>query len=175
MLQRGITFAFATNRVRASSMKKLNLFIVAAWIIHAISWFLTAVRPLEYSGPIPGWKAFRLAACGAYHCEGIEFQTPHHAALAAASAITTVLFLCSPWLVLRGSQALRRWSAWATVAAFFLNLHWIVTFGEQRPALAIGYYLWLSSFLLLAAGLFASVSKATMRTRIKAPGTVPAD
>jgi hypothetical protein len=156
-------------------MKKLNPFIAVAWIFHAISWFVTAVKPLEYSGPIAGWKAFRLATCGVLHCEGVEFQTPHHAALAGASAITTVFFLCSPWLVLRGPQSLRRWSAWVTVAAFLLNIHWIVTFGDQRSALAIGYYLWLSSFLLLAVGLFASVPKASMLGRIEAPGTVLVD
>jgi len=44
-----------------------------------------------------------------------------------------------------------------TVAAFLLNMHWIVTFGEQRSALAIGYFLWLLSFFLLAVGLLVSV------------------
>jgi hypothetical protein len=140
-------------------MKKSNLFILVAWTLHLISWFLPAVKPQPelFTRPIPGWKAFRLAACGVIPCEGIEFQTRHHAVLAGASAITTVFFLCSPWLILRGSQSLRRWSAWITAAAFLLNMHWIVTFGDQRSALAIGYFLWLLSFFLLAVGLFVSV------------------
>lgn len=153
--------------VKASPMKKLNLYISVAWIFYVLSWFITAVKSVEYSGPIPGWKAFRLASCGVFHCEGVEFQTPHHAALAGASAITTVFFLFSPLLILWGSQSLRRWSAWVTVAAFLLNIHWLVTFGDQRSALTIGYYLWLSSFLLLAVGLFASVPKPSMLGRIE--------
>jgi hypothetical protein len=64
--------------------------------------------------------------------------------------------LCSPWVVLRGSRSLRRWSAWAVAAAFIFNTHWIITFGPQRTQLALGYYLWLLSFLLLAIGLFVS-------------------
>jgi hypothetical protein len=139
-------------------MKKPNLFILVAWTLHLIAWFLPAVKPQqEFTKPILGWKAFRLAACGVISCDGIEFQTRHHAVLAGASAITTVFFLCSPWLILRGSQSLRLWSAWITVAAFLLNMHWIVTFGDQRSALAIGYFLWLLSFFLLAVGLFVSV------------------
>ena len=139
-------------------MKKPNLFILVAWTLHLIAWFLPAVKPQQdFTKPILGWKAFRLAACGVISCDGIEFQTRHHAVLAGASAITTVFFLCSPWLILRGSQSLRLWSAWITVAAFLLNMHWIVTFGDQRSALAIGYFLWLLSFFLLAVGLFVSV------------------
>lgn len=138
-------------------MKKANLFILAAWILYLIAWFLPAVKPQQdFTKPILGWKAFRLAACGVLSCEGVEFQTRHHAILAGASAITTVLFLCSPGLILFSSRSLRRLSAWITVTAFLLNLHWIVTFGDQRSALAIGYYLWLLSFLLLAVGLFIS-------------------
>jgi hypothetical protein len=139
-------------------MKKANLFILAAWTLYLIAWFLPAVKPQQdFTKPIPGWKAFRLAACGAIPCDGVEFQTRHHAVLAGASAITNLIFLCSPWLILRGSQSLRRWSVWIAVAAFLLNMHWIVTFGDQRSALAIGYFIWLLSFFLLAVGLFVSV------------------
>jgi hypothetical protein len=139
-------------------MKKATFFILAAWTLHLIAWFLPAVKPQQdFTKPILGWKAFRLAACGVLSCEGVEFQTRHHAILAGASAITTVFFLCSPGLILFGSRSLRRLSAWITVAAFLLNMHWIVTFGEQRSALAIGYFLWLLSFFLLAVGLLVSV------------------
>jgi hypothetical protein len=139
-------------------MKKAKLLILGAWTLFLIAWFLPAVKPQQdFTKPILGWKAFRLAACGVISCDGVEFQTRHHAALAGASAITTVIFLCSPLVVLRGSQSLRRWSVWIAVAAFLLNMHWIVTFGDQRSALSIGYFLWLLSFFLLAVGLFVSV------------------
>jgi hypothetical protein len=71
--------------------------------------------------------------------------------------VTTLFFvLWSPWVVLRGSQSLRRFSAWAAATAFVVNIHWIFIFGSARSELAIGFFLWWFSFLLLAIGLFMS-------------------
>jgi len=138
------------------TMTRPNLFILVAWTCHAASWFLPAAKGLDFNVVVPGWKAFRLAACGVFPCEGIEFQTVHHLVLATVSVITTLLFLCSPWIVLRGSRSLRRFAAWIVAVAFLFNTHWIFTFGSERAELMIGFFLWWLSFLLLATGLFAS-------------------
>ena len=145
-------------------MRKANLLIWAAWILHVASWFLPVVKPYDFHEALPGWQAFRFAACAIWPC-GAEFQTVYHAVLATVSTITALLFvLCSPWVVLRGSQSLRQWSAWVAAAAFVSNMHWIVTFGPQRSELAVGYFVWLLSFLLLAIGLFVS-SRIVLRQR----------
>ena len=145
-------------------MRKANLLIWAAWILHVASWFLPTVKPHDFAA-VPGWQAFRFAACAIWTCGETEFQTVHHAVLATVSMTTTLLFvLCSPWVVLRGSQSLRQWSAWVAAAAFVFNMHWIVTFGPQRSELAVGYFVWLLSFLLLAVGLFVS-SRIVLRQR----------
>jgi len=73
-----------SGRKAVSKMSNANLLIWVAWIVHAASWFLTA---LEIQ------KAFRLAACGIWPCEGVEFQTVHHEVLATLSVITTLLFV----------------------------------------------------------------------------------
>jgi hypothetical protein len=87
----------------------------------------------------------------------MEFQTLHHAVLATLSVLTTVLFVCgSLWIALRGARSLRRPFAWIATAGFVLNTHWIVIFGSERSTLAIGYFVWLLSFLFLALGLFLS-------------------
>ena len=140
-----------------STMSNLSLLILTAWIVHVASWFLTALEVQEIHASVAGWKAFRLAACAIWPCEGVQFQTPGHAVLATLSVITTLFFvLCSPWVVFRGSRLLRRRSAWVAAAAFIFNTHWIITFGPQRSQLEIGYFLWLLSFPLLAIGLFVS-------------------
>jgi hypothetical protein len=109
---------------------------------------------------VPGWKAFRLAACAVWSCEDVQFQTVHHAVLATTSAITTVLFvLCSPWVVLSGGRPLRRVSAWVAGAAFLFNTHWIFIFGDKWTELSIGYYVWWLSFFLLAIGLLLSLGE----------------
>jgi hypothetical protein len=140
-------------------MKKPSLLILAAWALHVAAWFLPTLKAQDVRPAIPGWEATRLAACAIWPCGDIQFQTVHHAVLATMSVVTTLLFvLCSPWVVLRGSQSLRRWSAWVAAAAFVFNMHWIVIFGPQRSQLAVGYFVWLLSFLLLAVGLFVSSS-----------------
>ena len=145
-------------------MQKANLLIWAAWILHAAAWFLPSVKPQDFA-PVPGWKATRLAACAIWPCGSVQFQTVHHAVLATISVATTLFFvLWSPWVVLRGSQSLRRWSAGVAATAFVFNLHWIVIFGPQRSQLAVGYFVWLLSFLLLAVGLFVS-SRIVLRQR----------
>ena len=150
-------------------MRKPNALILLAWALHLASWFLPVLKASDIHPLVPGWKAFRLAACGVWPCEGIQFQTLHHAVLATISVIMTLFFvLCAPWAVLRGSQSLRRLSAWVATIAFVFNAHWIVMFGSQRSLLTIGYFLWWLSFLLLALGLFLSHDEK----RIVAPNSV---
>jgi hypothetical protein len=139
----------------AEMHRKVNLSVLAAWVLHLAAWFLPVVKAQDIRGAIVGWRAFRLAACGVWPCEGVEFQGAIYAVLATISVITTLLFLlCSPWIVLRGSRTVQKSSAWLAAAAFVFNAHWIVIFGAQRSLLTIGYFLWWSSFLLLAIGLF---------------------
>jgi hypothetical protein len=136
-------------------MKKTRLLIFVAWLLHLSAWLLPSVKETTYAGQIIGWKAFRLAACGVWPCKGLEFDPWHYAVLATVSTLTTLLFILgSPWVVLRGSRLLRKTSAWVAFTAFIFNTHWIVIFGPERSNLAIGYYFWWSSFLVLAAGLF---------------------
>jgi hypothetical protein len=138
-----------------NKMKKPRVLISAAWLLHFVAWFLPVIKPGEYRPAIPGRQAFRDAACGVWPCKGIEFDTRYHAALAAVSVLTTLLFILgSPWVVLRGSRSLRKGSAWVAFTAFIFNAHWIILFGSEWFDLTIGYYCWWLSFLLLATGLF---------------------
>jgi hypothetical protein len=137
-------------------MKKAYLLIWAAWLLHFAAWFLPVIKPGEFRPAIPGWQAFRYAACGVWACKGVQFDAWYYAVLSTISAITTLFFiLASPWVVLRGSRSLRRGFAWAAATAFIFNAHWIVIFGSERSELTTGYFLWWCSFLLLAIGLFS--------------------
>jgi hypothetical protein len=157
------------------AMRKPNLIIWIAWTAHVLSWFLPVLRATDEHGLVRGWLATRLAACGVWPCQGIEFQTLQHAVLATISVLTTAFFLlCSPLVVLRGSAKGVRFAAWAAAAAFVFNTHWIIIFGPERSQLTIGYFLWLLSFLLLAIGLFVSsrvVVGGNEQLNAKASGT----
>lgn len=76
--------------------------------------------------------------------------------LTAASVLTNVLFLVCPLYYLSPLARSRRKCAWVTTAAFLVNGHWYVreAIRHLHFELQIGYFLWWSSFLLLAVGLF---------------------
>lgn len=137
------------------AMRKPNLIILLAWTAHVVSWFLPVLRAANWHEQVRGWLAIRLAACGVWPCQGIQFEAVHHAVLATISVLTTIVFiLCSPLVVTYGSAKGVRFAAWAATAAFVFNTHWIIIFGSERSQLTTGYFLWWLSFLLLAIGLF---------------------
>lgn len=137
-------------------MRTPRFLIAGAWLVHAAAWFL----PVEKQGVrlpqgLPGWQAFRVAACVVWPYEGWSIEGWYNIVLSTMSAATTLLFvLGSVWVVWAGSRAVRRASAWIATAAFIVNAHWFLRFGSDRFDLRIGYFLWWFSFLLLAIGLF---------------------
>jgi hypothetical protein len=102
---------------------------------------------------LPGWEAFRtaLSPLGAY---GTAFSGIG-AVAAVLSAVTTVLFVVgSAWILRRGSNSVRRASAWIAVGSFALDAHWYFFYGRGDLGLLIGYFLCWISFLVMAVGLF---------------------
>jgi len=135
-------------------MRRQQALVSIAWLVHVAAWFLPVVKGgVTFPQGLPGWQAFRVAACAVWPYEGISTDYP---VLCAISAATTLVFISgSVWVVLNGSHALRRASAWVATSAFVVNAHWYVLFGSDRKDLRIGYFLWWLSFLLMAFGLFA--------------------
>jgi len=134
-------------------MRRPHLLISVAWLFHAIAWFLPVVNGgVTLPHGLPGWQAFRVAACVVWPYEDFKTDYP---VLSTISAVTTPLFIFgSVWVVSRGSSTLRRASAWVVTFAFIVNAHWYVLYGSDRSDLRIGYFLWWLSFVLLALGLF---------------------
>ncbi|MGB9431912.1 MAG: hypothetical protein WBQ89_06705, partial [Candidatus Acidiferrum sp.] len=71
-------------------MRKPYLVISSAWLLHFVAWFLPVIKPGEFRPAIPGWQAFRYAACGVWACKGIQFDAWYYAVLSTISAITTL-------------------------------------------------------------------------------------
>ena len=142
--------------MKTPKMRRPQLLISAAWLVHVLAWFLPVVKGGgTFPNALPGWQAFRLAACAVWPIRDVSFEEWYVAVLSTISAGTTVLFvLCSALVVARGSRALRRVSAWIAAFSFVVNSHWFLLFGSDRKDLRIGYFLWWSSFLLVALGLF---------------------
>ena len=132
-------------------MKRPQLLISCAWLLHAAAWLLPVDKyGVKLPKGLPGWEAFRFASSAVWPIEGSKFDAWYYAVPATVSAVTTLLFIFgSPWVVLRGSLSLWRASAWAAATAFIVNAHWYVLYGSDRSELRIGYFLWWLSFVLL--------------------------
>lgn len=143
-------------------MRKVNLPVSAAFLIHALGWFLPVVKGgVTLPQGLPGWQAFRAAACAVWPYEGMNIERGYNVVLVTISAGTTVLFvLVSGWVVAFGSPRLHRASAWIAAVAFVVNAQWVVQLGSDWVDLRAGYYLWWFSFILLALGLFGLSSRS---------------
>jgi hypothetical protein len=130
--------------------RRPHLLIWAAWFLYGTAWFLPVF------GDCPGWLA-PLHILVTFGHEGDSlFGTWYGAVLAAASVVTNVLFLVCPLYYLSPRPRSQGTFAWVTAAAFLVNGHWYVREATRQLdfKLEIGYFLWWSSFLLLALGFF---------------------
>lgn len=139
-------------------MTKRYLVSMMAWLLHAGSWCLPAVKGFLGSNldhGIPGWEVFLSQTCALRAC-GVAGADPWYGTtISALGVVTTILFvLGSPWIVWRGSRKLRCAGAFLATAAFIVNCQWYVFYVPIRSDLGVGYFLWCSSFGLLAIGLF---------------------
>lgn len=134
-------------------MRRPYLLIALAWLLNASAWFLPAVTGLDGGriGPsIKGFEAFVMALCVVRPDNFVNFGVGY-SLLAILSVLTSLLFvLASPWVMLRGTRTIRRFSAWAAAVAFVLNTHW----NRWELSLGIGYFFWWFSFAVVAVGLF---------------------
>ena len=137
-------------------MKKAHLLLASAYLVHGVAWFLPVVKEgVTLPQGLPGWQAFRVAACAVWPYGDFRFDKWHDVALSTISAATAILFvLGAGWVVAIGSRGLRRASAWIAASAFVVNAHWVVRFGSDSLDLRIGYFLWWFSFIVLSLGLF---------------------
>jgi hypothetical protein len=103
-----------------------------------------------------GWQAFRVALSPLWPFEQFRIEPGLLLVLSIASALTNVLFVVlAAWLAVRPERA--KWVLWAAAGATLLNLHWPISMGSERDELELGYFVWVSSFALLAFAAFVAV------------------
>ncbi len=124
--------------------------LLAAIVAHLLGWVL----PVVYDNR--GWQAFRVALSPLWPYEEFRIQPGLLLVLSVASALTNLLFVVlAAALILREGRA--KVILWAAAAATLLNLHWPISMGEQSRLLEGGYFIWVSSFALLALAAFLVV------------------
>jgi hypothetical protein len=131
-------------------MSASRVMLVAAVVANVLGWLLPVVD--DYLG----WQAFRVALSPLWPFEQFRIQPGLLLVLSVASGLTNLLFVVLA-AVLATQAARARVVLWAAAAATLLNLHWPLSMGEQRVELEAGYFVWVSSFALLALAAFLIV------------------
>jgi hypothetical protein len=127
--------------------------LLAAIVANVLGWVL----PVVYDDR--GWKAFRVALSPLWPYENFNIEPGLLLVLSVASALTNVLFVAlAAVLVMRPDRA--KAVLWAAAGATLLNLHWPISMGEQRRLLENGFFIWVSSFALLALAAFLAFRPA---------------
>lgn len=122
--------------------------LVAAIVANVLGWLLPVARGYH------GWHAFRIALSPLWPYEQFSIEPGLVLLLSVASALTNGLFAALVAVLLFSGQRYARPVLWAAAGATLLDLHWPITMGAERAALESGYFVWVSSFALLAAAAF---------------------
>lgn len=124
--------------------------LLAAVVANILGWVL----PVVYDDR--GWQAFRVALSPLWPYEDFKIEPGYLLVLSVTSALTNVLFVVlAAALTLRADLA--RAILWAAAGAALLNLHWPISMGDERRLLESGYFIWVTSFALLALAAFLAV------------------
>jgi hypothetical protein len=130
------------------SMRAERTMLLAAVAMHVLGWWLPVARDYR------GWQAFRVALSPLWPYEQFQIEPGLLLVLSVASALTNVLFVGLAAVLLLGRDRRARAVLWAAAGATLLDLHWPISMGAERVALQSGYFVWVTSFALLAFAAF---------------------
>lgn len=129
-------------------MRPSHVALVAAVLANLWGWFGPVVQDNR------GWQAFRVALSPLWPYEQFRIQPGLLLVLSVASALTNVLFIgLAVWLAWTQARHAKV-VLWLAAAATLLNLHWPISMGEESRQLESGYFVWATSFALLALAAF---------------------
>jgi hypothetical protein len=128
--------------------------LIAAIVANVLGWVLPAISDER------GYEAFAFALSPLW--DHRNFQSEPFALLAfiVASALTNVLFVVLVAVLVLGSARRAKAVLWAGAAAALLNLYWPILLEADRARLEAGYFIWVSSFALLALSAFLAFRSA---------------
>jgi hypothetical protein len=121
-------------------------------MIYAISWlFQVHANGVKFPRGVPGWQAFVVALLAPWDSQAMNRDLGWQVLVAVGflSALTNVLMLLSVPILWIGARRGTRILACLAAAAWLVNAVWIIPPG--RDQLRVGYYLWWTSFAILAA------------------------
>ena len=82
--------------------------------------------------------------------------------LSVGSAATNAVFAAVAIAAFAGALATRsrrRIAVWVVGASALLNLHWPLSMGDSATDLRLGYFIWVTSFVLLLLAVHPAMSR----------------
>ena len=133
-------------------MKRTTIALLIAVMTYVLAWLLPVADggTTLLEGGVPGWEAFRVALAPVWPYEGFANGNFFMDLLSVGSALTNFVFIAALAVLSLGPRTASRGVFWGLLSAALLNAHWFVLV-DERSDLFIGYYMWVGSFLVLAA------------------------
>jgi hypothetical protein len=141
-------------------MTRARALWICAVIANALGWALPVID--DDNRVYRGFHAFRVALSPLWPYEEFHVPTGYFTWLSIASALTNVLFVVlAVYLWPRVARATgSRLAVFSLGVAALLNLHWTITMQDSAADLAIGYYVWVVSFVLLLLAAHPALAPA---------------
>lgn len=123
--------------------------------VYLLAWLLPVVEDGTTlpEGGVPGWEALRFALATIWPVAGVRSDHALGAILSTLSGLTNALVPVALVQFARNARPAARRLGWALLIAALVNASWLVLGGDPG-GLRLGYYLWLASFVVLAAAGF---------------------
>ena len=128
--------------------------LIAAIVANILGWVLPAFSDER------GWSAFAFALSPLWDYRSFQSEPFALLAFIVASALTNVLFVVLAAVLVVGQLRRAKPVLWAAAAATLLNLYWPILLEADRARLETGYFIWVSSFALLALSAFLALRSA---------------
>jgi hypothetical protein len=128
--------------------------LAAAVVANVLGWVLPALYEDR------GWEAFVFALSPLWDYRSFQSEPFALVAFIVTSALTNVLFAALAAVLVLGAPRRARVVLWAAAAATLLNLYWPILLESDRAHRASGYFIWVSSFALLALSAFLALRSA---------------
>lgn len=140
------------------------LWLVVAIAAFLLSWVVPAAKVPLVNPSLGlgnemyfGWQAFWVTLSLFWQPVGLDnSKDAVEFVLSTSTALTNFLFIIAAIAIAMPHSFWTRGVSWVLLLAAALDSYWYFTLGDLR----IGYYLWVASFLLLAAAAFTKKAAA---------------
>lgn len=128
--------------------------LLAAVVANVLGWVLPAFSEER------GFEAFVFALSPLWDYRHFQNEGLGLLAFIVASALTNVLFIALAAVLAFGPARRAKPVLWAAAGATLLNSYWPILLEAERARLGNGFFIWVSSFALLALAAFLTLRSA---------------